>query len=97
MNPFLAIGGIVAILFAFLVAGTIDYNESKATERPIYSYPAMEAPCREPEVATELRIWVDKRLSEKEGVRTCRVIPIKGDASPKMLYQGVIRDGGVRG
>lgn len=95
MNPFLAIGGLVAILATFLVAGAIDYKTEKATERPVYSYPAMEAPCREPKVNAELRIWIDKRLSETEGVRTCRVIPISGDDNPRKAIKSAMK--GVKG
>lgn len=91
------IAGLVALVAAFLFAGYLDFTEvMHQPPQAVYEFPPMAEPCREPIVNKELRIWVDKRLSDTEGVRTCRVVPIRSELQKKSLFKDTTREG-VRG
>lgn len=86
----------VSMLAVFAIAvgvATIDYNVLKheSHQEVVYQRPATESTCRDPKVGEELRVWIDKRTSEKEGVRTCRVIPIAGDDSPRKAWKKAMK------
>lgn len=88
----------VIIAIVVMTIGAMDYaviTREAPTHEVIYARPPMAAPCREPKVGEELRIWVDKRTSDKEGVRTCRVVPITGDDSPRKAIRGVLKQKGI--
>lgn len=89
-HPYVALAVVGA---CFMVAATVDFRvqNAEAQRTVVYRTPNMEAPCRDPVPEKELRIWIDKRLSATEGVRTCRVIPISGDDSPKKAMKMVLK------
>lgn len=88
---------LIALIALVCLVHELDYREITTHKAVIYSHPQMEAPCREPNPQTEMRIWIDKRLSATEGVRTCRVIPLSGDDSPRKAMKSAINNSGVRG
>lgn len=80
----------IALLALVCLVHELDHRELAREPRQIlYQHPEMEAPCREPVVGKELRIWTDKRLSETVGVRTCRVVPIKSGSALQSHWEGV--------
>ncbi len=79
--------GLAIVAGAFILVSSVDYHIAKSEARVTYTHPVTEAPCRDPVAEKEIRIWIDKRLTESEGIRTCRVIPLGTEDSPRKIIR----------
>ena len=89
MNTIISRVALPMVAVIFIGVSTADYYGAKMNQAVTYEHPAMETPCRDPAPEKELRIWIDKRTSETQGVRTCRVVPINGEESPRKAIKKV--------